>query len=292
MGAGLGGGSSNAVAALRALNQLAGGIAGDPLLTEIATTLGSDCALFLKNAPVVMRGRGERVEVLPDSGPAGRLRGRRVLLFKPGFGIGTPWAYGRMAARGSDYLPEAEAESRLKRWLDGASPAEELLFNNMEAVAFGKFVALPLLLGKLQSRFGIVGRMSGSGSACFALLGEQQVSAPLESLIRDCWGAAGFCARSTDYAEFRIDRVAMANVNLRDLRTMDPRDKTEIVVQGIAASKGIAYGQVFLYLQSELEVPRYTVDAGKRAAEIARFEQALVTTRQQIAQMQAQVRRT
>ncbi|MBI2515702.1 MAG: phosphoenolpyruvate--protein phosphotransferase [Opitutae bacterium] len=72
---------------------------------------------------------------------------------------------------------------------------------------------------------------------------------------------------------------------------MDSRGKTEIVVQGIAASKGIAYGQVFLYLQSELEVPRYTVDPDKRMAEIARFEQALVTTRQQIAQVQQQVKR-
>ena len=74
-------------------------------------------------------------------------------------------------------------------------------------------------------------------------------------------------------------------------RAMDPTGKPEIVVQGIAASKGIAYGQAFLYLQSELEVPRYTVDPGKRGAEIARFEQALVTTRQQIAQIQQQVKR-
>ena len=72
---------------------------------------------------------------------------------------------------------------------------------------------------------------------------------------------------------------------------MDAPDKTEKVIQGSAASKGIAYGQVFLYLQSELEVPRYTVDAGKRAAEIERFEKALVTTRQQIAQVQEQVKK-
>ena len=72
---------------------------------------------------------------------------------------------------------------------------------------------------------------------------------------------------------------------------MDAPDKIEKVVQGNAASKGIAYGQVFLYLQSELEVPRYTVDAGKRAAEIERFEKALVTTRQQIAQVQEQVKK-
>ncbi|MBI2496683.1 MAG: phosphoenolpyruvate--protein phosphotransferase [Opitutae bacterium] len=70
---------------------------------------------------------------------------------------------------------------------------------------------------------------------------------------------------------------------------MDPNTKSELVIQGIAGSKGIAYGQVFLYLQSELEIPRYTVDPDKRAAEIARFELALVVTRQQISQIQAQV---
>jgi phosphotransferase system enzyme I (PtsI) len=70
---------------------------------------------------------------------------------------------------------------------------------------------------------------------------------------------------------------------------MDPQAKSELVIQGIAASKGIAHGQVFLYLQSELEVPLYTVDADKRGAEIARFEQALVVTRQQISEIQDQV---
>jgi len=70
---------------------------------------------------------------------------------------------------------------------------------------------------------------------------------------------------------------------------MSTPKKSEFTVQGIAASKGIAYGQVFLYLQSELEVPRYTVDPDKRVAEIARFEQALIVTRQQIAKIQEQV---
>ncbi|HVT71817.1 MAG TPA: phosphoenolpyruvate--protein phosphotransferase [Lacunisphaera sp.] len=70
---------------------------------------------------------------------------------------------------------------------------------------------------------------------------------------------------------------------------MDSNAKREITIQGIAASKGIAYGQVFLYLQSELEIPRYTVDPDKRVAEVARFEQALIVTRQQISQIKAQV---
>jgi len=70
---------------------------------------------------------------------------------------------------------------------------------------------------------------------------------------------------------------------------MDSRPKPEFVVQGISASDGIAYGEIFLYLQTELEVPAYQVDADKRVAEIGRFEQALVVTRQQISKIKNEV---
>lgn len=190
MGAGLGGGSSNAVAALRALNQLSSGRASKAQLETMAAQLGSDCALFLRDAPVVMRGRGERVESLPASAAA-RVRGRRVLVFKPSFGIATPWAYGRMVARGGDYLAAAEAEARLAAWIDGgAAPAEKLLFNNMEPAAFEKFLALPVLLARLRGEFGLAPRLSGSGSACFALLRDDQATAAIVDRIRAAWGPA------------------------------------------------------------------------------------------------------
>ncbi len=67
------------------------------------------------------------------------------------------------------------------------------------------------------------------------------------------------------------------------------RNQQEIVVQGISASQGIAYGTVFVYLQSDVEVPSYQVDLEKRIEEIARFDQALLTTRQQIAKIQDEV---
>ncbi len=187
MGAGLGGGSSNAVAALRALNRLAGGALDEAQLTEIAAGLGSDCVLFLKNAPVVMRGRGERVDVLPVAAAA-RVRGRRVLVFKPSFGISTPWAYKRMIARGSDYLPVAEAEAKLAAWMSGVAPVEDLAFNNMELAAFEKYLALPVLLADLRARFGVTAQMSGSGSACYALLDDAFVVGPLVERVRECWG--------------------------------------------------------------------------------------------------------
>jgi 4-diphosphocytidyl-2-C-methyl-D-erythritol kinase len=194
VGAGLGGGSSNAAATLRALNRLAGSPLDAARLAGVAAGLGSDCVLFLRETAVVMRGRGERVAALPEAALA-RLRGRRVLIFKPSFGISTPWAYGRMIARGRDYLAAPEAERRLQAWIEGNAPAENLLFNNMEPAAFEKYPALPLLLGRLHREFGAAVAMSGSGSACFALAQEQggdALVAGMKQVIRDCWGDVTF----------------------------------------------------------------------------------------------------
>jgi phosphotransferase system enzyme I (PtsI) len=70
---------------------------------------------------------------------------------------------------------------------------------------------------------------------------------------------------------------------------MESRSKNEITVQGIAASPGIAYGQVFVYIQSDVQVPSYQVEPEKRIEEVGRFEKALLVTRQQIAKIQDEV---
>jgi 4-diphosphocytidyl-2-C-methyl-D-erythritol kinase len=195
MGAGLGGGSSDAVAALKALEALAGAAWRLPAaeLAAVAARIGSDCPLFLADGPVVMRGRGERVERLAAEA-ARRLTGRRVLVFKPGFGIATPWAYAQLAAGApQSYLPADAAEARLAAWLaDAKEPAEALLLNTMEPPAFAKFVALPTLLEQLRGRFGLAPRMSGSGSACFALLDEAAEAGPAVAAIRAAWGPSAF----------------------------------------------------------------------------------------------------
>jgi 4-diphosphocytidyl-2-C-methyl-D-erythritol kinase len=193
MGAGLGGASSDAASALEALNALAGGPLDAAGLAQLAASVGSDCALFLSRGPVVMRGRGERVEPLPKEAYS-RVRGMRVLLFKPGFAIPTPWAYGRIAAEAPrGYVQAGRAEAMLAAWIDkpGAS-TDEFLFNSMERPAFAKFAALPVLLERLNSRFGISPRMSGSGSACFALLNEKADATPMEATIREAWGPSAF----------------------------------------------------------------------------------------------------
>lgn len=191
MGAGLGGGSSDAVAALQAMNELAGGPLGSHELLHLAAQLGADCALFLGGVPVVMRGKGEQIEPLVAA-EAARLRGRRVFVFKPGFGVSTPWAYGRMAAQPETYLLAAEAEARLRQWRESDAPVETLLYNNMEAVVFCKYPALPALYDILRDRFGLNPRMSGSGSASFAFLPDGADLPAIESCVRQAWGPTAF----------------------------------------------------------------------------------------------------
>ncbi len=193
MGAGLGGGSSDATSVLLALNQLAGTVLKRDELAAVAGQLGSDCALFLAGGPVVMRGRGENVQPLPAQA-ALRLRGRRVLVFKPMFSISTVWAYRRMAAGApTTYLPPEEAEARLAAWVgQPEAPAEALLFNNMEVPAFTKFIALPVLMERLRAEFNLVPSMSGSGSACFAFLPEGAPVSTITSRIRELWGTQAF----------------------------------------------------------------------------------------------------
>jgi 4-diphosphocytidyl-2-C-methyl-D-erythritol kinase len=201
MGAGLGGGSSNGAATLRALNTLLGQPLDEPALVALATTLGSDCPLFLNREPVIMRGRGERLERLnPDL--AARLRGLPVLVFKPRFGVPTAWAYRRLAemadeakarARADVYLPAAVAEQRLAGWTGRpGAPVVELLYNNLERPVFDKFIALPTMFDRLEREFGLAPRMTGSGSACFAFLPDAAPADQISATVRAGWGDSSF----------------------------------------------------------------------------------------------------
>ena len=193
MGAGLGGGSSDGVGALLGLNALAGQPLAPDALHRLAATLGSDCPLFLGTGVQIMRGRGERLQAA-GPGTRERVTGQRVLVFKPPFGVSTAWAYGRLAATApGSYVPENDAEARLSRWLTSPrAPLEDLCFNTMEPPVFDKYPAIPVLAERLQATFGLRTHMSGSGSACYALLGEQAPVPDIEEAIRRAWGPTAF----------------------------------------------------------------------------------------------------
>lgn len=185
---GLGGGSSNAVAALRGLERIATRSPGAGALAGIAAGLGSDCAMFLHDGPVVMRGRGDRIEPLPKAAAA-RLGEGELLLVRPAVGVETAWAYGKLAAGApGSYLAAREAEARVAAWVAGGGANDALSFNSFEPVVFGKFVAFPVLARRLADRHGIALRLSGSGSACFAWL---KVGTDWQALVADLRVALG-----------------------------------------------------------------------------------------------------
>jgi 4-diphosphocytidyl-2-C-methyl-D-erythritol kinase len=119
------------------------------------------------------------------------LRGRRVLVVKPGFGVPTPGAYAALA-RAGDYLPEPEAEAGLAAWMRDGGMA---LFNSFERVVFDRYPALPVALDGL-SGLGFQPLMTGSGSACFAFL-DGRDAAEARALVRAAWGTSALIVETT-----------------------------------------------------------------------------------------------
>lgn len=202
MGAGLGGGSSDAVGALKGLNQMAGNPLRCEQLQKLSAELGSDCPLFFQSTPVVMRGRGERITPLStDLGV--RLNDQLLLLLKPPFGINTAWAYNRMAEKGERYyLPVDRAEIRLNEWLVSSSaPADALSFNSFEPVVSTKHVALPAMTRAIAERFDRTLSLSGSGSACYVWPRDEAECDEIEELVRSAWGPESWTVRTKIRAE-------------------------------------------------------------------------------------------
>jgi len=191
MGAGLGGGSGNAAVALRGMNALVGEPFTNEVLCEIAAELGSDCPFFIEAAPAWMRGRGEVIEPL-EAELAERLRGARVVLFRPDFGVETAWAYGRLVAGAPEtYETEATGVARMQRFVKNGE-LSDVLYNSFEAPVGSKYLAISTLLADLRKQ-GVACLMSGSGSCCFALLEKEGASAEeIGRFVRDAWGETVF----------------------------------------------------------------------------------------------------
>ena len=188
-GAGLGGGSSNGAAALAAVNELCGNPLPMSKLADLAAELGSDCPLFLSNSPVVMRGRGEKV--FPLFGAARRCLERvNFFVFKPEFSINTGWAYSQMKKNPSDYIDRDLAENIISEWLENPCVFNLPLVNNMQIEAFKKYPALEVAIEEIKKRFRVPCMMSGSGSACFAVVNDLDGGAlkQMEICVKDMLG--------------------------------------------------------------------------------------------------------
>ena len=185
-GAGLGGGSSDAAAALRLLDQASGDPLGLEVLESLAAEVGSDCPFFIRGQAAIMRGRGERLEILPIAARAA-LAGRKVVLVKPPFGIPTPEAYGLLAKAGK-YRPSAQAEAELAAWIAQPAADPSVMGNDLAAPVFAKYLALPVGLASFRLFSGLNWQMTGSGSACFGFVSDGFDHARLRADVQRAWG--------------------------------------------------------------------------------------------------------
>ena len=159
MGAGLGGGSSDAAFMLKALNELFQLELSDQQLETFATRLGADCAFFIKNQPVYATGIGN---VFHYDMPIPSLSGNTLVLVKPDVFVSTRDAYSLVKpAKPSHPLIEC-VNAPLSQW-------KGLITNDFEASVFPKFPIIQAVKEKLYQMGAVYASMSGSGSSVFGL---------------------------------------------------------------------------------------------------------------------------
>ncbi|HEY4216292.1 MAG TPA: 4-(cytidine 5'-diphospho)-2-C-methyl-D-erythritol kinase [Gemmatimonadaceae bacterium] len=160
-GGGLGGGSADAGAVLRALDALAPNPLGTRLV-ELGTALGADVPFMSTEHPMALAwGRGERILPLRPLDP------RPIALVVPGFPVGTADAYGWLSTDRGRYVPEAHviAPESFATWESAAAAAA----NDFESVVARRHPVLTEYVEALESAGAALAMMSGSGSTVFGV---------------------------------------------------------------------------------------------------------------------------
>jgi 4-diphosphocytidyl-2-C-methyl-D-erythritol kinase len=189
--AGLGGGSSDAVSTLVGLNELGDSQLSQTDLVQCSAEIGSDCPSFLMDGLCVAEGRGELVRSLASS-VYQSVVGQKVLLFRPNIGFSTAEVYQNLAKH-KKYSTDDWAKERINLWEHGELSTIELLHNDLEYPVFSKHLYYRVLFQQIEKQFGLVPKMSGSGSTCFVLIPEgfDQIALLKELIFNsfgdDCW---------------------------------------------------------------------------------------------------------
>lgn len=184
--AGMGGGSADAAAVLRALNRHYGAPLSIMALAELGAEIGSDVPFCVLCGTAMVEGRGEKVRKLPD------LPDCIFVVCKPEFSVSTPELYKKI-----DQVAIAKRP-------DHQSMESALLAGDLEKVAhnlcnvFDPVVTEEHLeLNYIKSifhQYGAVGyQMTGSGSACFAIVSEFEVAAVLCNMLKDSYPNIFIC---------------------------------------------------------------------------------------------------
>ncbi len=161
MGAGLGGGSSNAAFALKLLNEHFKLNIFTQKLKEYAAILGSDCAYFIENTPSFAKGKGEVIETIDLS-----LKGYFFVLINPNIHVSTAEAFSNVYIRGEQQISLKDLiKNPVEKW-------KGLIENDFEKSVFLNHPEIKKLKEKLYENGAIYASMSGSGSSVFGLFKE------------------------------------------------------------------------------------------------------------------------
>lgn len=157
-GAGLGGGSSDAAFALRTINEIFKLNLTFEKLVAYASSVGSDCAFFIQDNPMVGVGRGEVLKPITIS-----LSGKFLVLVNPEIHVATAEAYRGVALKKAALSVRDVIEGKpIENW-------KEFLINDFEASVFKKFPAIGALKNKLYQAGAVYASMSGSGSSVYGI---------------------------------------------------------------------------------------------------------------------------
>ena len=159
VGAGLGGGSSDAAATMMGLNRLFHLGYSSTKLKASALLLGADLPFFIDRRPARVRGIGERLSPIP------RLPRVWVVSLYPGFPVSTAWAYGRLRLK----LTKPIANTSITRLIKEPIDLGKLLVNDLEIVTLARYPRIGHLKAKLIAGGAEGALMSGSGSAVFGV---------------------------------------------------------------------------------------------------------------------------
>ncbi len=178
VGGGLGGGSADAGAVLRALNALAPSPLGPEALATLAFSLGADVPFLATDAPMALAwGRGERLLALRP------LPAREVLLLVPPFGIATRDAFEWHAVARDALTPTAPAPLTLDH-LDRWEQVTRLAVNDLEPAILSRHPVLAGGLRSLEAAGARIARMSGSGSTLFGVFDRRPAQPAIDEAFR------------------------------------------------------------------------------------------------------------
>jgi 4-diphosphocytidyl-2-C-methyl-D-erythritol kinase len=166
VGAGLGGGSSDAGAVLNALNGYYGHPFGRAKLHALALSLGADVPFFIDQTPAIATGVGERLE------PYTQLPAWGVVVVYPGFGLSTAEVFAGLTLG----LTKCEKQLRYFPFKYGKFDIGRHFCNDLESVAARRFPVINTIKKELLHQGAMGALMTGSGSAVFGVFADPEAA--------------------------------------------------------------------------------------------------------------------